>query len=98
MNAMLNSVQSMRQSACPGGETGRRTGLKIPSSERNVPVRFRSRAPQTPLLTRDFIEPSPTRSGPLTADCAQNCAHQSEPDLAFPWPRADRCYLRSHTV
>jgi hypothetical protein len=35
-------------SACrkrPGGETGRRTGLKIPSSERNVPVQFRSRAP-----------------------------------------------------
>ncbi len=29
----------------PGGETGRRTGLKIPSSERNVPVQFRSRAP-----------------------------------------------------
>src|SRR6185437_11176036 len=32
-------------SACPGGETGRRTGLKIPSPERDVPVRFRSRAP-----------------------------------------------------
>ena len=31
---------------CPGGETGRRTGLKIPSPERDVPVRFRSRAPR----------------------------------------------------
>ena len=29
----------------PGGETGRRTGLKIPGLERDVPVRFRSRAP-----------------------------------------------------
>src|SRR5436309_8357856 len=29
----------------PGGETGRRTGLKIPGPERDVPVRFRSRAP-----------------------------------------------------
>ena len=31
--------------ARPGGETGRRTGLKIPGSERSVPVQFRSRAP-----------------------------------------------------
>src|SRR6266567_8795148 len=29
----------------PGGETGRRTGLKIPGSERSVSVQFRSRAP-----------------------------------------------------
>ena len=37
MNTMLNSVQSMLHRTRPGGETGRRTGLKIPSSERNVP-------------------------------------------------------------
>src|SRR4051812_19359846 len=30
---------------CPGGETGRRTGLKIPGPERGVPVQFRPRAP-----------------------------------------------------
>src|SRR5262249_32625434 len=30
---------------CPGGETGRRTGLKIPGPERGVTVRFRPRAP-----------------------------------------------------
>ena len=31
--------------ARPGGETGRRTGLKIPGLERDVSVQFRSRAP-----------------------------------------------------
>ena len=31
--------------AGPGGETGRRTGLKIPGPERGVSVRFRPRAP-----------------------------------------------------
>src|SRR5205807_4956471 len=31
--------------SCPGGETGRRTGLKIPGPERGVTVRFRPRAP-----------------------------------------------------
>ncbi len=38
---------SLRQitSFCPGGGTGRRTGLKILRAERLVPVRFWSRAP-----------------------------------------------------
>jgi hypothetical protein len=36
------------KSVRPGGETGRRTGLKIPGPERDVPVRFRSRAPFKP--------------------------------------------------
>ena len=31
--------------ACPGGETGRRTGLKILRTSNSVPVRFRPRAP-----------------------------------------------------
>ena len=35
----------------PGGETGRRTGLKIPGLERDVPVQFRSRAPGSTSLT-----------------------------------------------
>jgi hypothetical protein len=39
----------IENTTCPGGETGRRTGLKIPSLERDVPVRFRSRAPLTTL-------------------------------------------------
>ena len=30
---------------CPGGEIGRRKGLKIPRSEISVPVRLRPRAP-----------------------------------------------------
>src|SRR5450755_236392 len=33
----------------PGGETGRRTGLKIPRLERVVTVRFRPRAPDRPV-------------------------------------------------
>lgn len=32
---------------CPGGETGRRTGLKIRSPERDVRVQFPPRAPTT---------------------------------------------------
>src|SRR4051812_34969989 len=39
---------------CPGGETGRRTGLKIPGLERDVSVRFRSRAPCSSLLSIFF--------------------------------------------
>ena len=38
----------------PGGETGRRTGLKIPRGESSVPVRFRSRAPRAPFPPRSF--------------------------------------------
>jgi hypothetical protein len=39
----------------PGGETGRRTGLKIPGPERDVPVQFRSRAPSN-LFIRDYLQ------------------------------------------
>jgi hypothetical protein len=35
--------------ARPDGETGRRTGLKIPGPEMDVPVQFRFRAPLNPL-------------------------------------------------
>ena len=42
-----------------GGEIGRRTGLKILGSERDVPVRFRSSAPFLHLILfqkfRDFL-------------------------------------------
>src|SRR5438128_1132553 len=41
--------------SCPGGEIGRRTGLKIPGPERDVPVRFRSRAPLKPNCAKHFI-------------------------------------------
>src|SRR5438128_3333703 len=41
--------------SCPGGEIGRRTGLKIPGPERDVPVRFRSRAPLKSNCAKHFI-------------------------------------------
>jgi hypothetical protein len=46
----VNACESIR----PGGETGRRTGLKIPGPERDVPVRFRSRAPLNSSCSCDF--------------------------------------------
>ena len=44
----LNSLYIIRAvsiAKCPGGETGRRTGLKILRTSNSVPVRFRPRAP-----------------------------------------------------
>ena len=42
----VNKLGALR----PGGETGRRTGLKIPGPERGVTVRFRPRAPLNPAV------------------------------------------------
>src|SRR5438445_462224 len=58
-------VESVTYRQSPGGETGRRTGLKIPGPERDVSVRFRSRAPADPS-TRFGISAAALRlrSGP----------------------------------
>ena len=42
-NWLYNAQHRQRR---PGGETGRRTGLKIPGPERDVAVRLRPRAPE----------------------------------------------------
>ena len=50
--------------ACPGGETGRRTGLKILRTSNSVPVRFRPRAPFIDLRQQlNWIEYLSTEQG-----------------------------------
>src|SRR5437870_12838413 len=63
---------------CPGGETGRRTGLKIPGPERDVPVRFRSRAPS------ELRDPS-LRFG-ISAAGSRCAPARKAPQLKIPGP------------
>ncbi len=57
---------------CRGGEIGRRTGLKILSSARGVPVRFRSSAP-----LKNFSKVTPNKQHGLSRSFDRNRSQES---------------------